>query len=129
MVPRRCALLKGFLRGSGSGRREVDADLARRRKGYGRGGRMSIESDRCRILSGVRHGVSLGSPICLLIENLDHANWVDRMSPERPAGSPSGATSAVTLPRPGHADLVGVWESMGLMTFEMCWRGQAHARR
>lgn len=83
----------------------IDRDLARRQTGYGRGGRMRIESDRVLIESGVRFGVSLGTPISLRIENRDAQNWVDRMSSR--GGKPEGIRE--THPRPGHADLVGVW--------------------
>lgn len=90
---------------------DIDRELARRQKGYGRGGRMAIELDRCEILSGVRHGKTLGSPICLLIENQDYKNWADVMGAEQPpdAGGELGSQlRSVTLPRPGHADLAGV---------------------
>jgi chorismate synthase len=83
----------------------LEAELARRRRGYGRGGRMSIEGDRVEILSGVRHGRSLGSPITLWVENRDHANWLEAMGAEEPG---EGADlRRVTAPRPGHADLAG----------------------
>ena len=79
-------------------------DLQRRKLGYGRGGRMKIEPEVPRILAGVRHGVTLGSPLAVLIENADHAKaWADRMAVE-PVGD-SGRE--VSLPRPGHADLTG----------------------
>lgn len=84
---------------------DIDHDLARRRRGYGRGGRMGIESDRVRILSGVRHGRTLGSPIALLVENADHENWRSIMQIEPSVDGPS---APVTVPRPGHADLAGV---------------------
>ncbi|MBI3610667.1 MAG: chorismate synthase [Nitrospirae bacterium] len=89
----------------------VDLDLARRQKGYGRGGRMRIEQDRVEFVSGVRKGFTLGSPIGLLIANKDWKNWqeimaVDPGPPARPAGDPA-AERVVTKPRPGHADLVG----------------------
>ncbi|MCE5204362.1 MAG: chorismate synthase [Coriobacteriales bacterium] len=82
----------------------IDADLARRQKGYGRGGRMAIESDRAVILSGVRFGRTIGSPVAMTIGNRDWDNWTDVM-----ATSGDGARAAkVTSPRPGHADLAGV---------------------
>ena len=89
---------------------DIGKDLARRQKGHGRGGRMKIETDSAQILSGVRHGLTLGSPIALLIENRDWANWEEIMNPEskyakRAAKREKGA--AVTRPRPGHADLSG----------------------
>jgi len=87
----------------------IARDLARRQLGYGRGRRMSIEQDAATILSGVRHGESLGSPIALLIPNKDWPNWEHTMSPDAaPAESLGGARrAAVTRPRPGHADLSG----------------------
>lgn len=81
----------------------IDADLRRRQGGYGRGGRMKIEKDAVRFLSGVRHGQTLGSPITLQVENLDWINWEERMSAE-PVGT---ATEPVTRVRPGHADFTG----------------------
>ncbi|MHB1343525.1 MAG: chorismate synthase [Thermoleophilia bacterium] len=83
----------------------IDADLARRQRGYGRGGRMALERDRVRILSGVRLGSTLGSPICLLVDNLDHENWRPSMQPEP---LPGWRPEQVTVPRPGHADLPGM---------------------
>jgi chorismate synthase len=84
---------------------DVDRHLARRQQGYGRGGRMKIEQDRVRLLSGVRWGKTLGSPITLSIENRDWANWEKKMSP---AAADRLENIAVTHPRPGHADLSGV---------------------
>ncbi|SMD06498.1 chorismate synthase [Sporomusa malonica] len=81
----------------------INRDLARRQKGFGRGGRMLIEQDRVEITAGVRFGQTLGSPVTMVIHNRDWENWQDRMSP---AGPPSG--QAVSSPRPGHADLTGV---------------------
>ncbi|HEV2501107.1 MAG TPA: chorismate synthase [Terriglobia bacterium] len=84
----------------------VDRELKRRMGGYGRGGRMKIESDTAQFLSGVRHGQTIGSPIALLIENRDWANWKDAMSVEdRPESR--AKYKALTAPRPGHADLAG----------------------
>ncbi|HXY68969.1 MAG TPA: chorismate synthase [Gemmatimonadales bacterium] len=83
---------------------DVDADLARRMKGYGRGARMKIEADRVQLLSGVRAGATLGSPITLLVENRDFEHWRDVMAPE-PAAEPP--RRQLTRPRPGHADLAG----------------------
>jgi chorismate synthase len=82
---------------------DIDHDLARRQRGYGRGGRMKIETDRVEITSGVRGGETLGSPITLSVTNRDHANWLDRMSPAPMPATPE----ALTRPRPGHADLAG----------------------
>lgn len=82
---------------------DIDADLIRRQGGYGRGGRMKIETDRVELLSGVRGGETLGGPITMRIENRDHASWVGRMG-----AAPFDATpEALTRPRPGHADLAG----------------------
>jgi chorismate synthase len=82
---------------------DINADLARRQQGYGRGGRMEIERDQVEILSGVRLGETLGSPAALLIRNRDWENWQDRMSVEPGEKRPEAATT----PRPGHADLAG----------------------
>ena len=82
----------------------IERDLQRRKLGYGRGGRMAIEPEKPRILAGVRHGKTLGSPLALLIENADHAKaWSERMAVE-PVQDPG---KLVSLPRPGHADLTG----------------------
>src|SRR5260370_26176725 len=81
----------------------IDADLRRRQGGYGRGGRMKIEKDPIRFLSGVRHGKTLGSPITMQIENLDWANWQEQMSAE----AVDAEAEAVTRIRPGHADFTG----------------------
>jgi chorismate synthase len=81
----------------------LDRDLARRQLGHGRGGRMKIESDRVTVTAGVRHGHTLGGPICLEVANRDYANWEERMNP----WPVDAETAEVHLPRPGHADLVG----------------------
>lgn len=83
----------------------INHDLARRQKGYGRGGRMAIERDEVRVVSGIRFGRTLGSPITLVIENRDFKNWEKRMSP---APGDRGEAKLITRPRPGHADLAGV---------------------
>ncbi|MFO0664409.1 MAG: chorismate synthase [Polyangiaceae bacterium] len=82
---------------------DIDGDLAERQKGYGRGGRMKIESDRVTFQGGVRHGRTLGSTLALRIDNKDFENWTERMSP---APVPA-VIEASTKPRPGHADLAG----------------------
>lgn len=84
----------------------LQVDMARRQKGYGRGRRMKIETDQVQVLSGVRHGVTLGSPIGLLIENRDFQNWKTRMSPEAVETGKEGRR--IRVPRPGHADLAGI---------------------
>jgi chorismate synthase len=81
----------------------LNRDMARRQLGHGRGGRMKIERDRAEVTSGVRHGVTLGSPIALQIANRDFANWEERMNP----WPVEAEIPEVHLPRPGHADLVG----------------------
>jgi chorismate synthase len=86
----------------------IDAELRRRQGGYGRGGRMRIESDRAELLSGVRHGQALGSPIAMLIRNRDWENWTVAMSAAALDSDPGDeALRRVHHPRPGHADLVG----------------------
>ncbi len=89
--------------------RDVDPELKRRQGGYGRGRRMQIESDRAELLSGVRLGETLGSPISMVIWNRDWENWQEAMSPlpPDPEGNPK-ALRSLYLPRPGHADLVGL---------------------
>ena len=84
----------------------IDSDLRRRQGGYGRGGRMKIETDTVEVLSGVRQGVTLGSPVALLVRNKDHENWKDVMSPAAPAEPPT-PRRVLKYPRPGHADLAG----------------------
>ncbi len=85
---------------------DVDLDLHRRQGGYGRGGRMTIERDTVRFVSGVRHGLALGSPITMVVENRDWKNWTEIMSPA-PVENWEGKR-AITRPRPGHADLPGI---------------------
>lgn len=87
-------------------RAAIDADLRRRQGGYGRGGRMKIETDTVEVLGGVRHGLTLGSPVSLLVRNRDHQNWADVMSPD-PQPDEARARRALKRPRPGHADLSG----------------------
>src|SRR5687768_12523154 len=99
------AVVNGMPAGLPLSAADVDADLARRQRGYGRGGRMRIETDRVRFLSGLRGGKTLGSPIAVFIQNKDWENWKDAMDPET---KPSGPRSRlVSAPRPGHADLAG----------------------
>ena len=82
----------------------INADMARRQLGHGRGGRMKIERDAAEVTSGVRHGRTLGGPIALSVRNRDYANWEERMNP----WPVEAAVPEVHLPRPGHADLAGV---------------------
>jgi chorismate synthase len=100
--PGLCAIAEGFPAGLSLDLARVDAELARRQKGYGRGGRMQIETDRAQFLSGIRGGVTLGTPIALVVWNKDHENWKELMSPAARGGP------RFTRPRPGHADLPGV---------------------
>ncbi|CAA9476593.1 MAG: Chorismate synthase [uncultured Solirubrobacteraceae bacterium] len=82
----------------------INDDMARRQLGHGRGGRMKIEKDTAEVTAGVRHGLTMGGPIALMVANRDYANWEERMNPW-----PVEATvPEVHLPRPGHADLAGV---------------------
>lgn len=81
---------------------KINSELAKRQRGYGRGGRMKIEADRAEILSGVRGGLTLGSPVCIKIENKDWENWEHIMGAQA-----AEAERVVSAPRPGHADLSG----------------------
>jgi chorismate synthase len=85
---------------------QVNRELWRRQQGYGRGARMKIEQDRVEVLSGVRHGLTLGSPLAVMIENKDWANWQDIMASEARDLTPE-KLRRVKRPRPGHADLAG----------------------
>jgi len=85
---------------------DINHQLKRRQSGYGRSARMKIESDSVQILSGIRFGKTLGSPISFLIENKDWTNWQEVLDIEKSAGS----IKKITIPRPGHADLVGVFK-------------------
>jgi chorismate synthase len=84
----------------------LNADMARRQLGHGRGGRMKIEKDSAEVTAGVRHGRTMGGPIALWVVNRDYQNWEDRMNP----WPVEAEVKEVHLPRPGHADLVGVWK-------------------
>jgi chorismate synthase len=98
------AIVEGLPAGLELDRERIDADMARRQLGHGRGGRMKIESDSVEVRSGVRHGRTLGSPVAVLVANRDYANWEERMNPW-----PVGAeVEEVHTPRPGHADLAGL---------------------
>src|SRR5258708_21614460 len=89
------ALLEGLPAGLPLTTADVDAELVRRQQGYGRGGRMAIESDHARFAAGVVAGLTTGAPIALLVENRDYKNWADK------------TIDPMTTPRPGHADLTG----------------------
>src|SRR5450432_2523270 len=100
--------LVAFLSGMPAGLRVdqafLDRELWRRQQGYGRGGRMKIETDKAHVLSGVRHGKTIGSPIAIEIVNSDWKNWEERLPVA--TGDPA-KHQAVASPRPGHADLAG----------------------
>jgi chorismate synthase len=98
------AVLEGVPSGLPLTADDINRDLTRRQKGYGRGGRMRIEQDRVEFWSGVRKGKTLGTPITLHVANRDWENWKDIMAPEP---GPPVTEKVVTCPRPGHADLVG----------------------
>lgn len=99
-------ILEGLPAGLQLEHERIDADLARRQLGHGRGGRMKIESDKADLTGGVRHGRTLGGPVALRVANRDYANWEERMSP----WPVEAEVPEVHLPRPGHADLVGTWK-------------------
>jgi chorismate synthase len=106
--PALVAIVSGLPAGLVLDRAAIDADLERRQQGYGRSPRQQIERDAVEVLAGLRHGRTLGTPLALVVRNRDHKNWEWGMSPWPPSGEPAGkGTSAVTLPRPGHADLAG----------------------
>ena len=106
--PALVAIVTGLPAGLELDRAAIDADLARRQQGYGRSPRQQIETDRVEVLAGLRHGKTLGTPLALLVRNVDHRNWTWGMSPWPPESEPQGkGTKPVTLPRPGHADLAG----------------------
>ena len=106
--PALVAIVSGLPAGLLLDREGIDADLARRQQGYGRSPRQQLERDRVEVLAGLRHGRTLGTPLALVVRNLDHENWAWGMSPWPPEEEPSGkGTKPVTLPRPGHADLAG----------------------
>src|SRR4051812_10703058 len=107
--PALVAILAGLPAGLALDRASIDADLRRRQQGYGRSPRQAIETDEVEVLTGLRHGRTLGTPLALVVRNRDHRNWTWGMDPWPPEGEPQGkGTKAVTLPRPGHADLAGV---------------------
>lgn len=108
--PALVCLVEGLPAGLEIRQDRIDAELARRQRGYGRGGRMLIEKDVVEVLAGVRHGLTLGSPVTVIIRNKDHANWLDVMSTAPLEGEAKEAAIARrerTSPRPGHADLAG----------------------
>jgi len=99
-------ILEGLPAGLEVHRETIDRDLERRQLGHGRGGRMKIETDRCEVSAGIRHGRLLGGPVAIQVANRDYENWEERMNP----WPVDGEVPPVVLPRPGHADLVGAWK-------------------
>jgi chorismate synthase len=99
-------IVEGLPAGLELDRETLDRDMARRQLGHGRGGRMKIETDRVEIRAGVRHGFTMGGPVAALVANKDYKNWDERMNP----WPIEGEIPPVTMPRPGHADLVGMWK-------------------
>lgn len=104
--PALVVIIEGVPAGMPIDKAAIDHELWRRQQGYGRGSRMKIESDTVQILSGVRHGYALGSPIALMIANRDFVHWQEVMSAERLEAEPKNPR-IVKRPRPGHADLAG----------------------
>jgi len=102
--PALVAILEGMPAGMPLAEEDINRDLRRRQRGYGRGGRMQIEQDQVRILTGVRYGKTLGSPIGLVIENRDWPNWTEKMALKMPAEP----AAKLYRPRPGHADFAGM---------------------
>lgn len=98
-------IIEGLPAGLAITESEIARDLARRQRGHGRGGRMKIETDFARILSGVRYGLTLGSPVALFIENRDWENWQEKMSVSDPGEDKK--IDKLSSPRPGHADYAG----------------------
>jgi len=108
--PELIAVLEGLPAGVPVLREAIQADLQRRKLGYGRGARMKFEQDELTISGGVRHGLSMGSPVALRIGNTEWPKWTTVMSPDPvdPAELSGGRAAPLTRPRPGHADLVGM---------------------
>ena len=107
--PALIAVLSGLPAGLELNQDAINHDLWRRQQGYGRSPRQQIETDKVEVLTGLRHGKTLGSPLTLLVRNSDHKNWLWGMNPWPPEGEPGGkGVKSVVLPRPGHADLAAV---------------------
>ena len=105
------AILEGMPAGVPVQTKDIAAELARRRLGYGRGARMRFEQDRLELLGGVRHGRTLGGPVALLVGNTEWPKWAEVMAPDPPADPAAlagGRAAPLTRPRPGHADLTGM---------------------
>src|SRR3712207_3685403 len=108
--PALVAVLEGIPAGLPLSADDVNVQLFRRQQGYGRGRRMQIEKDEVELLSGVRAGETLGSPIAMIVRNRDWKNWQEIMNPALNEGEAQAAPRrrAVTRPRPGHVDLSGL---------------------
>ncbi len=103
--PALSAIVEGLPAGISITPEDINSELARRQQGYGRGGRMKIETDKAVVLSGIRFGKTIGSPVTLQIENRDWKNWTVKMAQFE---EPQEAIASITIPRPGHADLTGM---------------------
>ena len=103
--PALSAIVEGLPSGITITPEDINNELARRQQGYGRGGRMKIETDRAVVLSGIRFGKTIGSPVALEIENRDWKNWTVKMAQFE---KPDEEIPAISIPRPGHADLTGM---------------------
>src|SRR5919201_6441548 len=101
------ATLTGLPAGIPISLEQINHELWRRQQGYGRGGRMKIETDRAELVAGVRHSRTIGSPVGIIIRNQDWKNWTEALPVEDTAGA-EDKRRPVTRPRPGHADLAGV---------------------
>ena len=105
--PKLTTIIEGLPAGMPLLQEDINEQLARRQKGHGRGRRMQIEKDTVEITSGVRHGLTLGSPVALVVENNDWKHWMKIMGSEPFDGNEEDIKRRVTRPRPGHADLNG----------------------
>ena len=119
--PQLTAIVEGVPAGVKVSEDALNADMARRQAGYGRGGRQAIERDKAHVVSGVRFGKTIGTPVAFVVENRDWRNWTDRMAV---FGNAPANLKRETTPRPGHADLVGA-----LKIAATCSSARAHARR
>jgi chorismate synthase len=106
--PALACILEGMPAGLPLVAADINTELHRRQQGYGRGRRMQIEQDEVELISGVRAGFTIGSPIGMLIRNRDWKNWQEIMDPAEHEGDPAPRKRAVTRPRPGHADMAGL---------------------
>lgn len=104
--PQLTGIIEGIPAGLTIDIEKINQALASRQGGYGRGNRQKIEHDQVEIVGGLRHGVTLGSPLALIVKNRDHAHWSEIMNPTSPV-TPANTVRRVEHPRPGHADLVG----------------------